>query len=140
MKNMKSARLTGFFILLALMLTVTCPRASALPGGEHRGRFICEASWYSNTETQGRKCADGRYHRLDTEIVVASWDYSLGSILRIRNLANGQIIYAEVVDRGPARRLYNKGRKIDLSAGAFKALDGGKLDRGILQVMVEVVK
>jgi len=94
-----------------------------------------EASYYTNVETKYRSCADGKFHDLDRELVCASWFYDFGTRLVI---SSGSIrIVVVVVDRGPAKRLVKKGRIIDLSARAFKALDGGKLDRGILQVKIE---
>ncbi len=98
--------------------------------------FETETSWYSNLETHGRKCADGKYHNLSSELVCASWEYSFGSILRVVNLANGKSVVVRVVDRGPAKRLCRVGRRLDLSRRAFEILAGGKLGCGLLQVEV----
>jgi len=117
-------------VILAILLTASSAFAES---------FVTETSWYSNVETHNRPCADGRFHDLNTELVAASWDYPLHTYLRITSVTSGKSILAEVCDRGPARRLYRAGRRLDLSARAFKVLDGGKLDRGILQIKVEVI-
>ena len=98
--------------------------------------FETETSWYSNKETKGKFCADGKYHNLSSELVCASWEYSFGSILRVVNLANGKSVVVRVVDRGPAKRLCRAGRRLDLSRRAFEILAGGKLGCGLLQVEV----
>jgi rare lipoprotein A (peptidoglycan hydrolase) len=45
---------------------------------------------------------------------------------------------AIVTDRGPAKRLYRKGRIVDLSVAAFKEI--ASLKQGIIEVKVEVQK
>ncbi|MFA6067510.1 MAG: septal ring lytic transglycosylase RlpA family protein [Janthinobacterium sp.] len=94
---------------------------------------ICTASWYSREscriEGTSGICADGS--RLnDSEITCASWDYPFGTKLLIRY--GSKTIVATVTDRGPSKRLYRKGRKIDLSRGAFVAL--APLSKGVIKV------
>jgi rare lipoprotein A (peptidoglycan hydrolase) len=43
----------------------------------------------------------------------------------------------EVTDRGPAKRLYRQGRKLDLSRAAFERI--GKLSDGLLEVEIVTV-
>lgn len=99
------------------------------------------ASYFSNVETKNKRCADGKYHNLNTELVAASWVYPLGTILRVSSVGNpSTYVDVVVVDRGPGRkdgtsRFYKGKRIIDLSKGAFgKIVD---LDRGVVAVQVE---
>ena len=81
---------------------------------------------------------------------VASWDFPLGTKLKVsctqKNAKEGgrsittsvtTSVIVTVTDRGPAKRLYNKGRKLDLSDGAFKKL--APLEKGVIVVDYEVV-
>jgi rare lipoprotein A (peptidoglycan hydrolase) len=120
-KVLKKVLILSFFILLS------CSSAWAETGS---------ASYYTNLETHNRKCADGKYHKLDSEMVCASWFFDFGQHVRVVCSRTGKSIIVTCVDRGPAKRLVRRGRIIDLSACAFKILAGGKLDRGLLQVEV----
>jgi rare lipoprotein A len=62
----------------------------------------------------------------------ASWDYPFGTKLRIEH--NAKAVVVTVTDRGPAKRLYRKGRKLDLSRAAFKQL--APLDKGLIRVRI----
>lgn len=103
--------------------------------------FQTEASYYtvksclregtSGIMANGRKLDD-------SSLICASWDYPFNTVLRITNRANGRSVDCVVSDRGPSKRLYRKGRKIDLSYEAMRRLDGIK--SGLIQVTVEVVK
>jgi len=62
----------------------------------------------------------------------ASWDYPLGTVLKITNLENNRFVYARVTDRGPAKRL---NRIIDLTVYAFEQI--ADLKKGLIQVKVE---
>jgi rare lipoprotein A (peptidoglycan hydrolase) len=103
--------------------------------------FETETSYftYESCRKEGTSgiCANGQ-RLVDTDLVAASWDFPLNSYIRVTS-ASGRSVICKVADRGPAKRLYRKGRRLDLSAAAFKALAGGKLDRGILQVTVVAI-
>ena len=74
----------------------------------------------------------------DDMLIGASWDFDFGTRLLVRNLANNKTVEIVIKDRGPAKRLYRKGRRLDLSAGAFDKIASRK--SGIIQVEVEVVE
>ena len=57
--------------------------------------------------------------------------YPFGTRLKVTNPSNGKIVIVRVTDRGP----YGRGRIIDLSWGAAKAL--GMLSQGVATVVVE---
>lgn len=75
----------------------------------------------------------------DNENTCATWGYPFGTRLDVRNLENGKVVSVEVTDRGPNKKLYKKGRIIDLSKRAFSQL--ALLEQGIIKVEItEVVK
>ena len=76
------------------------------------------ASWYMPT-------------RPGTEWQCASWDYPIGSFVKITNAANGKSVICEVGDRGPAKNL---NRIIDLSKTAFAQISDKK--EGVIEVTV----
>ena len=102
------------------------------------------ASWYSKASCikegtfqkwEGR-CANGEIFD-DTKLVAASWDYNFGTMLKVTNISTGKSVIVKVSDRGPAKRLYKKGRKIDLSKAAFKEI--ALLRQGVIEVKIEQI-
>jgi len=87
-------------------------------------------------EGSSTKLANGK-ELDDNSNVCGSWDYPLGSKLRVTNLENGKVYVVEVATRGPATELVRSGRIIDLSKKVFKYLSNSRLDKGIIKVKVE---
>ena len=87
-----------------------------------------EGTWHNGIE---RRMANGQRFN-DNGFTCASWDYPLGSSVLVRNIANGKEVTVTVTDR-TARRF--KGKRIDLSAEAFKVL--APLSQGLVKVSVE---
>lgn len=75
----------------------------------------------------------------ENDLTAAMWDVPFGTRVKVTNLRNGKSIVVKINDRGPARRLVKKGRIIDLSKGAFLAINGN-LKAGIIPVKVEILK
>lgn len=93
------------------------------------------ASWYTyeSARKEGTSgiCADGS--RMDNNaLTCASWDYPLGSWVVVKHRLNK--VRCKVTDRGPNKKLYRKGRIIDLSKAAFQRL--APLKAGIIAVDV----
>ena len=80
----------------------------------------CIASWY-NPRTNG--------------MVAASYQYPIGTRLKVTELNNDCWVLVTVIERGPRKSLH---RQIDLSRRAFEFLDG--LEYGLAPVRIEVVK
>jgi len=102
--------------------------------------FQTEASYYtveSCMKESGQAIMANGKELKDDMLIAASWDFPFGTLLRITNLANNKSVVVVVSDRGPARRLYRKGRKIDLSYEAMRRLDG--IRKGLIQVEVKEV-
>lgn len=79
--------------------------------------FTGVASWYGKG-FHGRRTANGEIYNM-YRYTAAHKKLPLGTILRVKNLANGKSVYVRVNDRGP----YIKGRDLDLSLKAAQALD-----------------
>lgn len=99
------------------------------------------ASWYSveSCRREGTSGIMSNGKELKNEdMVCASWDYPFQTILRITNITNGRSVEVVVSDRGPAKRLYKKGRVIDLSKGAFAKI--ANLKQGVIPIKIVRVK
>lgn len=88
------------------------------------------ASYYAN-KFEGRRTANGERFR-QSEMTCAHRTLPFGTKLRVTNLQNNKTIIVRVNDRGP----YVKGRIIDLSFKAAKALDFVK--NGHAKVKIEL--
>jgi rare lipoprotein A len=97
------------------------------------GALTCradQASWYGE-EHRGRLMANGQ--RFDPDkLTAASWFYDLGT--RVVVTCDDRSVVVEITDRGPAKRLVEKGRTIDLSHAAFAKL--ADPDVGLIDVSV----
>lgn len=93
----------------------------------HRGK----ATFYSKRATGARTASGERLHH--DSMTCAHRTYPFGTLLKVTNLSNGRSVVVRVTDRGP----FGRGRIIDLSWGAAKAL--GMLAQGVAMVEVEKV-
>ncbi|MGQ4648616.1 septal ring lytic transglycosylase RlpA family protein [Lyngbya aestuarii] len=90
------------------------------------------ASWYG-PGFHGRLSASGE--RFNQNAMTAAHRHlPFGTSVRVTNLNNGRSVVVRINDRGP----FVRGRVIDLSAGAAKAL--GMINSGTAPVRVEVVE
>ena len=114
---------------MVAMAAVTQAVASAPPT---RG----SASWYGE-DHRGKLMANGKPFNPD-RLTAASWFYPLGTKVKVITTAPDQAprsVVVTITDRGPAKRLVNDGRIIDLAAGAFKQLAHPTL--GLVSVRLE---
>jgi rare lipoprotein A len=93
------------------------------------------ASWYGE-ELRGRPMANGKPFDPD-QLTAASWFHPLGTRVRVWLVESEGATFVDVTitDRGPARRLVQQGRIIDLGRAAFAKL--AYPDRGLVRVRVE---
>lgn len=89
------------------------------------------ASYYSKRAT-GRMTSNGERLHHDS-MTCAHRTYPFGTLLKVTNLTNSKQVVVRVTDRGP----FGRGRIVDLSWGAAKALD--MLSAGIVPCLVERV-
>jgi rare lipoprotein A (peptidoglycan hydrolase) len=105
--------------------------------------FTTQASYYDRASCQaegtwqkwGGLTASGKAYD-ENAITCASWDYPFFSKLKITY--KDKSVIAVVTDRGPNKKLYKRGRRLDLSKQAFSAL--APLSQGVITVTVEVIK
>ena len=89
------------------------------------------ASWYGEKH-RGRPMANGQRFNPD-KLTGASWFFDFGTKVVVTH-ANRSVV-VEITDRGPAKRLVNDGRKIDLSRAAFAKL--AHPDLGLIAVTIK---
>ncbi len=89
-----------------------------------------QASWYGEAH-RDLPMANGQ--RFDPDkLTAASWFFALGTKVVVTHADRSVIV--EITDRGPAKRLVQEGRKIDLSRAAFAKL--ADPDVGLIDVTV----
>lgn len=81
-------------------------------------------------------------HKFDPDkMTAASWFYPLGTRVRVTikspNL-EPRTVLVTITDRGPARRLVQHGRIIDLAQAAFEQI--AEPDLGLVTVVVEPIR
>lgn len=90
------------------------------------------ASWYGGKHHGGPTASGEKFDK--NAMTAAHRTLRMGTRVRVTRKKNQRSVVVRINDRGP----YSKGRIIDLSEAAARALD--MLDDGIAQVRVEVVK
>ncbi|OBU17637.1 hypothetical protein BTN98_13530 [Photobacterium aquimaris] len=91
-----------------------------------------KASFYANM-FQGRKTANGQIFD-QGKLTAAHLTLPFGTRVKVTNVSNNKSVVVTVNDRGP----YIRGRMIDLSRSAFKAI--GNTRSGVLNVKMEILK
>lgn len=113
------------FLMVGAMSQVSHLNITTARAQQQRGK----ASYYSKRATGVRTASGERLHH--DSMTCAHRTFPFGTILKVTNLSNGKQVVVRVTDRGP----FGRGRIIDLSWGAAKALD--MLAQGITTVTVE---
>ena len=112
------------YIAVAIAATLSLTALSQTLSGK--------ASYYAKSWT-GRRTSNGERLHHDS-MTCAHKTLPFGTLLKVTNLLNGKQVVVRVTDRGP----YVKGRVVDLSWGAAKAI--GMLSQGIAPVAVERIQ
>lgn len=112
-----------FFMMILMLLGGNLPVKAQQKG---------KATFYTR-KWDGRKTASGERLYNDS-LVCAHKTHKFGTLLKVKNPANGKEVVVKVIDRGP----YVKGRIIDLSIRAAREL--GILSQGVAMVEVSVYK
>lgn len=119
--------LTKFATILTLSISCALPFTSA--NADNR---LTTASWYG-PGFHGRLAANGERFNMHG-LTAAHKTLPFGTKLKVTCQTSGKSVIVTVTDRGP----FVKGRSLDLSYGAAKAL--GILDRGVGKVQYQVLK
>src|SRR4051812_12530846 len=133
-KSYRSATLLLWCCALMSAMTQTPARAE-LTSNTQKGL----ASWYGE-ELRGKLMANGK--RFDPDkLTAASWFYPLGTRVRVTIHSpefETRSVLVTITDRGPAKRLVDHGRVIDLGRAAFQKIAAP--DLGLVEVIVEPVQ
>ena len=123
------------FVVLVFLVLVSMIHGCETAYGES---FTTEASYYTVASclAESGQCmmANGKVLR-DEIYTCASWDFPFGTQLRVTK--GNKSVVVTVSDRGPNKRLYRQGRKLDLSQAAFGKL--ASLKQGVIKVTYEVI-
>ena len=71
------------------------------------------------------------------KMTCAMWGVPFNTMIEVTNLSNGKKTIVRVNDRGPAKRLCQKGRVIDLTRAAFRQIED--LDKGLTNVRLRIL-
>lgn len=116
------------FTIPFIFLLTSCTRISYLPSeGVQSGL----ASWYG-TDFHGKLTSNKEIYNMH-DLTAAHKTLPFGTHVMVTNLNNGKSITVRINDRGP----FVKGRVIDLSYAAAKALD--MIGPGVVPVRIEVI-
>jgi rare lipoprotein A len=99
---------------------------NALAGQAHSFSGMC--AYYSES---GKVASGGRFN--PSGLTAAHRSLPFGTQVRVTDPTSGKSVVVTINDRGP----FNKGRVIDVSLGAARAL--GMIGRGIIFVRAEVL-
>ncbi len=134
MKSTRYARVSFLSCCCGLLFTGLCAAEAEPTAASKQGL----ASWYGEAE-RGRLMANGHKFNPD-RMTAASWFYPLGTKVRVTVSSpnfESRSVLVTVTDRGPARRLVEQGRVIDLGRAAFRKI--APPDLGLVKVVVEPV-
>lgn len=95
------------------------------------------ASWYSENDPGILKTTANMERFGDEKLTCAMWGLSFNTILKVTNTGNGKSVIVRINDRGPAKRLVQKGRIIDLTKSAFAKI--ADLEKGLIHVRIEII-
>jgi len=115
----------------AVILGVAPARAGRSPVDDDPPPTVGRASYYGRGFA-GRRTASGAIFRPE-QLTAAHRFLPLGTKVRVTYLHNGRAVLVTITDRGP----YVRGRHIDLSAGAARAI--GMIGRGVASVRIEIL-
>ena len=130
----KSYRLATLLLGCGALISTMTQAARAELTWQQRQRGF--ASWYGE-ELRGKLMANGK--RFDpNKLTAASWFYPLGTRVRVTIRSRefeSRSVLVTITDRGPAKRLVQQGRVIDLGFAAFQKI--AQPDMGLVEVTVE---
>ena len=132
----KSNRLATLLLSCGVLMSIMTQAARAeLTFKQQKGL----ASWYGD-ELRGKLMANGKKFDPD-KLTAASWFYPLGTRVRVTIRSpefETRSVMVTITDRGPARRLVEQGRVIDLGRAAFQRI--AQPDLGLVEVTVEPIR
>lgn len=92
------------------------------------------ASYY-HKKFNGRTTANGEIFS-NQKLTAAHKTLPFGTLVRVTNLKTKKSVIVVINDRGP----YVQGRSIDLSKKAFKTITNTGLEKGVINVKIEIIE
>ena len=120
--------ITSMLCILLLYSPTYAEGLSLSKGNTIRG----VASWYSKVDPGILRTTANMEIFNDQKLTCAMWGVPFNTMIKITNLANGKSVVVRVNDRGPAERLVERGRVIDLAKGAFFRI--AELEEGLIPI------
>jgi peptidoglycan lytic transglycosylase len=112
----------------AVLLALGCLFSNALAGQTKARSFSGMCAYYSQS---GKLASGGQFN--PNALTAAHRSLPFGTRVRVTDPKSGRSVIVTINDRGP----FNKGRVIDISSSAARAL--GMTDRGIIFVRADVL-
>jgi len=131
-KTFKKYFVNRFFLIFALLFITFTRSTESVPSYQ-----IGVASWYWQMSPGIKKTTANMEIFDDKKLTCAIWDVPFNTLIKVTNLDNAKEIIVRVNDRGPAKRLVEKGRIIDLTKTAFEKI--ANLDDGLIKVKIEIL-
>ena len=122
---------SGVGFILLLLLLFPSGGVGGMNGLVYAQAQRGKATYYSKRATGARTANGERFHH--DSLTCAHRTYPFGTMLHVKNPANGKEVVVRVIDRGP----FIRGRIIDLSWRAAKEL--GIIAQGVAMVEVQPV-
>lgn len=120
-----------------LLLLLILLGAVASPAKDGSASMNGLASWYGEAH-RGKSMANGDPFDPD-QLTAASWFYPLGTRVRVSSQTQPErSVIVCITDHGPAKRLVEKGRIIDLARAAFERI--APLEVGLVSVSVQTAE
>lgn len=118
-------------LIMVLILGILAPQAWANTASWYGGSEDLTDPWVHQTTASGAKFNEDAF-------TAASWQYPLGSIVKVLNVENGKSVVVLINDRGPGKRFYSRGRIIDLTKASFAKI--AELEKGVVNVKTVLIR
>lgn len=128
-------QLSFILFICSFFVLASCSRKSRPESSTANEKQVTEkgqASYYAD-KFEGRKTANGEIFS-QSKLTAAHRTLPFGTIVVVKNLANGKTVKVRINDRGP----FVSGRIIDLSRAAASAL--GYINAGVTSVEITYLK
>ena len=115
---------------IAFLISISAAHGAGLAEGD---TVVKKATWYGQ-QFHGRLMANGKKFNMHDPSVVAHKTLPLGTVLLLKNVANGKMRVVTVQDRGPYRKDPNF--VLDLSYAGAEQLGYTQAGKAVLEITV----
>ena len=130
-KKVKTTLVRAFAFLILTLFLFSCSSVKKNTNTVYKNKAVAT---YYHDKFNGKSTASGeKFH--NNRHTAAHKTLPFGTMLRVTNLKNNKSVQVRVNDRGP----FTKGREIDLSKRAFRAISDTK-NQGLMEVKIEIIR